>query len=156
MPNLNKVFLIGHLTRDPEMRYTPGGSSVCNFGIATNRYYNGKDGEKHEDVCFVDVTAWGKQADLIHEHVLKGDPIFIEGRLEFQQWQDKSGGKRSKLSVVVEQFQFLGGQRTHEDRPEDFGFGAEAGRKADQVERSQPAETEQSDGDGEEQDDLPF
>jgi single-strand DNA-binding protein len=110
MANLNKVFLMGNLTRDPELRYTPQGTAVASFGLAVNRKWKGPNGEDKEDVVFVDVTAFARQAEVLSEYMSKGRGIFIEGRLKLDQWQDKeSGAKRSKLTVVAENFQFLGG-----------------------------------------------
>ena len=116
MASFNKVILMGNLTRDPEVRSTPGGQSVTALGIATNRTYtaggrDGQGGEKREEVTFVDVDFWGRTGELIAQYLRKGDPIFIEGRLHFRQWEDKEGGKRSKLSVTGENFQFIGGKR---------------------------------------------
>ena len=108
MANLNKVMLIGNLTRDPELKYTPGNQAVCELGIAVNRKYRTKDNEEREEVTFVDCEAWGKQAEVIKQYMAKGRPIFIEGRLKLDTWEDKDGGKRSKMRVVVENFQFLG------------------------------------------------
>ncbi len=106
--NLNKLLLAGNLTRAPEMRYTQGGTAVCKFGLAVNRRYV-VNGEKREDTCFVDCTAFGKTGEVIEKYFDKGKPIFIEGRLSFSQWEDKqTGDKRSKLEVVVESFQFVG------------------------------------------------
>ena len=107
MPNLNKVMLMGNLTRKPELRYTPGGTAVCEFGMAINRKWKGKDGGDSEETCFVDCTAWAKTGEVIAEHLDKGQPIFVEGRLTFEQWE-KDGQRRSKLKVTVDQFQFLG------------------------------------------------
>jgi single-strand DNA-binding protein len=110
MANLNKVMLIGNLTRDPELKYTPGNQAVCEIGLAVNRKYRTKDGEDREDTTFVDCEAWGKQAEVIKQYMAKGRPIYIEGRLKLDTWEDKNGGgKRSKMRVVVEEFQFLGG-----------------------------------------------
>ena len=108
MANLNKVMLIGNLTRDPELKYTPGNQAVCELGLAVNRKYRTKDNEEREEVTFVDCEAWGKQAEVIKQYMTKGRPIFIEGRLKLDTWEDKDGGKRSKMRVVVENFQFLG------------------------------------------------
>jgi single-strand DNA-binding protein len=108
MANLNKVMLIGNLTRDPELKYTPGNQAVCEIGIAVNRKYRTKDNEEREEVTYVDCEAWGKQAEVIKQYMAKGRPIFIEGRLKLDTWEDKDGGKRSKMRVVVENFQFLG------------------------------------------------
>jgi len=104
MSSLNKVFLLGNLTREPELRYTPGGSAVGEFGLAVNRKFNDK-----EEVCFVDIVVWGKQAETCHRYLEKGVSVLIEGRLQLDQWQDKeSGAKRSRLRVVAERVQFLG------------------------------------------------
>ena len=110
MANLNKVMLIGNLTRDPDLKYTPGNQAVCEIGLAVNRKYRTKDGEDREETTFVDCEAWGKQAEVIKQYMAKGRPIYIEGRLKLDTWEDKNGGgKRSKMRVVVEEFQFLGG-----------------------------------------------
>jgi single-strand DNA-binding protein len=108
MASLNKVLLIGNLTRDPELKYTPGGSAVADFGLAVNRNWTGQDGQKHEETTFVDITVWGRQAEIASEYLSKGRPIFLEGRLQLDQWQDKEGQKRSKMRVVAERIQFLG------------------------------------------------
>ncbi|MBI3466525.1 MAG: single-stranded DNA-binding protein, partial [Planctomycetes bacterium] len=108
MASLNRVFLIGNLTRDPELRYIPSGTAVTDFGLAVNQNWTGKDGQKHEDVVFVDVTLWARQAELACEYLTKGRSVFIEGRLQLDQWQDKDGQKRSKMRVVGERMQFLG------------------------------------------------
>ena len=109
MANLNKVLLIGNLTRDPEVRYTPKGTAICTLGMAVNRNWTTESGEKKEEVTFVDVDVWGRQAETISQYMSKGRPIFIEGRLKLDSWDDKeSGQKRSKLKVVCENFQFLG------------------------------------------------
>jgi single-strand DNA-binding protein len=108
MANFNKVFLMGNLTRDPELRYTPNGTSLCEFGMATNRTYTTRDGEKREEACFVDVTMWGRRGEVISEYLTKGQPIFVEGRLKFDTWETAEG-KRSKLSVVAENFEFISG-----------------------------------------------
>jgi single-strand DNA-binding protein len=101
--------LIGNLTRDPELRVTPKGTSICQFGLALNREYKTESGEKREDVAFVDCEAWGKTGELITKYLAKGRSAFVEGRLKLDEWEDKtSGQKRSKLKVVVEQVQFLG------------------------------------------------
>ncbi|MCW5548885.1 MAG: single-stranded DNA-binding protein [Opitutaceae bacterium] len=109
MPNFNKVYLMGYLTRDPELRVTPKGTAIAQYGIAVNRSFKGEDGQSREEVTFVDMEAWGKIAETIGKYLHKGSPIFIEGRLKLDQWEDKaSGQKRSKLKVVTESFQFLG------------------------------------------------
>ncbi|MCF6174796.1 MAG: single-stranded DNA-binding protein [Victivallaceae bacterium] len=113
MASLNKVLIMGNLTRDPEVRHTPGGSAVCELGLALNRKYMSNNQEQ-EEVCFVDVTVWGKQAESCGRYLEKGAPVFIEGRLKLDQWQDKNSGTgRSKLGVVAERVQFMprGGER---------------------------------------------
>ena len=108
MPGFNKVMLIGNLTRDPQVKHLPSQTVVADFGLATNRKYRTAAGEDKEETCFVDCSAFGKQAEVIGQFCQKGKPIFVEGRLKFDSWEDKAGGKRSKVSVVVENFQFLG------------------------------------------------
>ncbi len=108
MPNLNKVMLIGNITRDIELRSINSGTQVAQIGLAINRSWTGQDGEKREETTFVDCEAWGKTAEVMHKYLAKGRPVFIEGRLKLDQWEDKeSGQKRSKMKVVVEGFQFL-------------------------------------------------
>src|SRR5271163_1763479 len=109
MANLNRVLLIGNLTRDPEVRYTPKGTAVTEIGLAVNRIYSGEDGEKKEETTFVDVTLWARQAEVAGQYLKKGRPVFIEGRLQLDTWDDKqSGQKRSRLRVVAENLQLLG------------------------------------------------
>jgi single-strand DNA-binding protein len=108
MANLNKVFLIGNLTRDPELRYTPSGTAVAEFGLAINRRFTGQSGEKKEETCFIDCQAWARSAEIVSEYCRKGAPLFVEGRLRLESWEGRDGQKRSKLRVVVENFQFLG------------------------------------------------
>lgn len=109
MASLNKVFLMGNLTRDPEIRYTPAGLAVASFGIAINSAWTAKTGEQKEEVCFVDISIFGRRAEVIGEYFSKGSPIFIEGRLQLNQWETKDGQKRSTLRVVADNFQFIGG-----------------------------------------------
>ena len=107
MASLNKVLLMGNLTRDPELRFTSNGSALTKFGLAVNRKY--KSGEEwKEEVCFVDITVWGKQAENCAEYLSKGRPVFIEGRLQFSSWETDDGQKRNKLEVVANSVQFLG------------------------------------------------
>src|SRR5437016_6043280 len=109
MASFNKVLLLGNLTRDPEVRYTPKGSAVTDLGIAVNRQYTLDNGEKREEVTYVDVTFWGRTAEVAGEYLKKGRPVFIEGRLQLDTWDDKqSGQKRSKLKVIGEMMQMLG------------------------------------------------
>ncbi len=109
MPNLNKVMLMGNLTRDPEIKYTPKGTAIAAFGMAINRNYTLENGEKREEVTFVDCEAYARLAEIIGEYCKKGKPLFIEGRLKLDSWDDKaSGQKRSKMKVVIETMQLLG------------------------------------------------
>lgn len=111
MANVNRVTLIGNLTRDPQLKYLPSQTAVVEFGIAMNRKFKSATGEEREEVCFVDCSAFGRTAEVINQYCQKGKQLYIEGRLKYDQWEDKQGGgKRSKLSVVVENFQFLGGR----------------------------------------------
>src|ERR1041385_6891075 len=111
MANFNKVILMGNLTRDPEIRYTPKGTAVAEIGLAINRFFAGENGEKREETTFVDVTLWGRTAEIAGEYLKKGRPVFIEGRRQLDTWDDKqSGQKRSKLKVVGEGLQLLGGR----------------------------------------------
>jgi single-strand DNA-binding protein len=109
MPNLNKVMLMGNLTRDPELRYTPNNMAVANLGMAINRtWFNKQTNEKQEETTFVDLEAWGRTAEVLNQYLKKGRPLYVEGRLKLDTWQDKeSGGNRSKLKIVVETFEFL-------------------------------------------------
>lgn len=109
MSSFNRVTLIGNLTRDPQVKHLPNSLVIAEFGLAMSRRFRTQGGEDREEVCFVDCTAFGKQAQVISEFARKGRQLFIEGRLKYDVWEDKSGhGKRSKLSVVIENFQFLG------------------------------------------------
>ena len=108
MASLNKVFLIGNLTRDPELRYTPAGVAVTNLGLAVNRRFRDKSGEVKEDVCFLTVTVWDKQAEACSQYLQKGSPIFVEGVLQSRSWETSDGQKRSTIDVRAERVQFLG------------------------------------------------
>ena len=108
MASLNKVLLIGNLTKDPELRYTPGGVAVVNLRLAVNRRFKDKSGEVKEDTCFVTVTAWDKQAEVCNQYLHKGRPIFVEGRLQSRSWETNDGQKRSTIDVRAERIQFLG------------------------------------------------
>lgn len=105
----NKVILMGNLTRDPETRNTPNGQSVTNFSLAVNRTWKGADGQQNEDVSYIDCVAWGKPGEIIAQYLGKGRAVLVSGRLDQRSWEDKeSGGKRSKIEVVVEDFNFVG------------------------------------------------
>lgn len=106
--NYNKVILAGNLTRDPQLSHLPSNTAVAEFGIAVNRKWRDQQGQQKEEVAFIDCRAFGKTAETINQHFAKGKPIFVEGRLKFDSWEGKDGGKRSKLYVVVDTFQFVG------------------------------------------------
>jgi len=108
MANYNKVILLGNLTRDPQLSYTPNQTAVVDFGLATNRKWTGQDGSAREETCFVDCRAFGRSAENINKYCQKGRPLLVEGRLTFDSWQAQDGSKRSKLRVTVERFQFIG------------------------------------------------
>jgi len=121
MANLNKVFLIGNLTRDPELRYTPGGTAVANLGIAVNRKFKDSSGELKEEVCFLTVTVWDKQAEACCQYLTKGRPVFVEGVLQSRFWETSEGQKRSAIDVRAERVQFLGsyGGNNNKDKDKD-------------------------------------
>ena len=134
MASFNKVLLMGNLTRDPELRYTGSGAAVASFGLAVNRKYKAGD-EWKEEVCFVDITVWAKQAENCAEYLHKGSPVFVEGRLNYQSWESDTGQKRNKLEVVANNVQFMG-------RP---GGGKEGGEGM-----------QEGSGHAESKDDIPF
>ena len=133
MANFNKVILMGNLTRDVELRNTQGGTALAKFGMAINRKYTA-NGESKEETCFVDLTAWGKQAELLNQYVRKGSQLMVEGRLQYSTWESQEGGKRSKLEVVVENFQFVGAPKGA-----GGGGGAPSGDDGGGGERRAPA-----------------
>ncbi len=154
--SVNKVFLMGNLTRDVELRHTQSNQAVANLGIAVNRRFKTADGENREEVTFVDCEAWGRTAEVMAQYLGKGRPVFIEGRLKLDQWQDKEGNKQSKLRVVVESFQFV-------DSKGDGGGGGGGGGGgyASAPSRPRPASTASrpASNDGYEpiaDDDIPF
>jgi len=112
MASLNKVFLIGNLTRAPELRYTPSGMAVADLRLAVNRRYQTQSGEKREGTCFLSVVMWGKQAESCSEYLDKGSPIMVEGRLQTRDWETKDGQKRNVVEVVAERVQFMGRPKT--------------------------------------------
>ena len=151
MASFNRVILVGNLTRDPELRYTPKGTAIAKVGLAVNRVWTSEAGEKKEEVTFVDVDVFGRTAENLAQYMRKGSPILIEGRLRLDQWDDKqTGQKRSKLGVVGEVVQFLGSPRATET-----GAAPAAPRPATGA--AAPAATEPVEGDGpHEGDDVPF
>jgi single-strand DNA-binding protein len=152
MAAVNRVILIGNLTRDVQLKYLPNQTSLGEFGMAVNRKYKAANGEQREDVCFVDCAIFGKGAEVINQYCHKGSSLYVEGRLRQENWEDKNGGgKRSKLSVIVEQFQFIGdrqqGDQQQGDRPPQRGQSG--GRQ-----QNQPASEPQ--GGGFDELDIPF
>ena len=118
MASLNRVFLMGNLTRDPELRYIPSGTAVASFGLAVNTSYTTPNGEKKEDVCFARIVVWGKQAENCAQYLAKGRPVFVEGRLIYRSWE-KDGQTRTTLEVRADRVQFLGrGKSAAEAEPE--------------------------------------
>jgi single-strand DNA-binding protein len=109
MANYNKVILVGNLTRDPEKRFTPNGAAVTEFGLAVNRVYRTQSGERREDTCFVDISAWGRTGETCEQYLRKGRPVLVDGRLQYSSWEGQDGRKRSKLSVVADIVRFLSG-----------------------------------------------
>ena len=117
MPDYNKLIMMGNLCRDPELRFTPSNNAVCQFTIAINNKWKSKDGQQQEETTFVDCEAWGRTAEVINQYFGKGRPIFIEGRLKQERWEDKDGKKRSKLKVSIMSFQFVGGDNREQSDP---------------------------------------
>ena len=150
MANFNKVILAGNLTRDPELRYTPKGTAIARLGMAINRNWKSETGETKEEVTFVDVDAWGRQAEVIAQYMKKGRPLLVEGRLKLDQWEDKNTHqKQSKLRVVLESFSFLdsrgGGDGAPAGRPAASAAAPGAAAEAPESEAAPPVE-----------DDVPF
>jgi single-strand DNA-binding protein len=153
MAGYNKVILIGNLTRDPELRYTPKGVAIAKIGLAVNRTWRNEAGESKEEVTFIDVDAFGRQAETLAQYLKKGSPLMVEGRLKLDQWDDKqTGQKRSRMGVTLEGFQFLGGGNRGE------GGGSEAPAPRSRPAPSAPKATDGPDSDGPppEDDDVPF
>lgn len=115
MPNLNKVFLMGHLTGDPDLRYTPSGIAITKFDIAINNSFKDRAGNEKKDVCFVSIDAFGKRGEAIAQWLVKGNPIFVEGKLKLDQWKADDGKSHSKLKVIMDNFQFIGAAASKKD-----------------------------------------
>ncbi len=123
MSSYNKVILMGNLTRDPQLRYLPSGMAVCDFGLAINHRWRDKDGNQREEVCFVDCSAFARGGEIINQYMSKGKPILVDGRLKLDSWTGQDGQKRSKHSVVVENFQFVGSRGEGQGAPAGSGGG---------------------------------
>ena len=162
MANVNKVMLLGNITRDLEVRYTPKGTAVCDLGMAVNRIRTGDNGERIEEVTYVDVTLWGRQAELAGQYLSKGRSVFIEGRLQLDQWDDKqTGQKRSRLRVVGENIQFIGGQCGSGSNQSDSGAPRQQPAPPEQQQSSPPPQSNQGGAAAAESfdnddDDIPF
>lgn len=126
--SFNKVLLMGNLTRDPEVKYTTGNNAVANIGLAVNRRFRTQDGQNREETTFVDCEAWGKTAETMGQYLKKGRPVFIEGRLKLDQWQDQQGNNRSKLKVVIDTFQFIDSRESGGGGGGGGGYGNSGGR----------------------------
>ena len=157
MASLNKVMLIGNLTRDPEVKYTPKGTAVAEIAIAINRNYTAAEGQKKEEVTFIDVTLWERLAEIAGEYLKKGRPVFIEGRLQLDTWDDKATGqKRSRLRVRAEQMQLLGSREGGGGGAPAASHDEEGGRPTQRpAPRPAPARPKPSEAD-DEGDDIPF
>ncbi len=154
MANLNKVMLIGNLTRDPELRYTPKGTAVAELGLAINRVWYNEQNQKQEETTFVDITFWGRPAESAQQYLTKGRPIYVEGRLSLDTWDDKTTGqKRSKLKVVGETFQFLDSKSGGNSQG-----GGQAPARAPQQQQARPPQGASAAPaeDYQEEDDIPF
>ena len=138
MANLNSVMLIGRLTRDPQVRSIPSGVTVCSFGLATNERFKRPNGEEGELTCFVEVEAWRRLGEICAEYLSKGREVFVAGRLRFNSWEAKDGGRRSKITVEARQIQFLGAQR----RGDNGDGAAEAPRPGEPVAEEPEVENE--------------
>ena len=158
MPNLNRVLLMGNLTRDPELRYLPSNTPVVSLGLAVNRRWRNQQDQQQEETTFVDCEAFGRSAEVINQYLRKGRPIFIEGRLRLDQWQDREGQNRSKLKVVVENFQFVdsrGGDGARDDAAGHSGSNTSS-RSAAPVAASASVNAAGQAHQPVEEDDIPF
>ncbi len=144
MANFNKVLLIGNLTRDPELRYTPQGTAVVNLGLAVNRSFRDRNQELKKEVCFLTVVAWDKQAETCNQYLHKGSPIFVEGRLQSRSWEDTSGQKRSVLEVRAERIQFLGQPPAKSAPSITEGIPEEQSSAATWLQQEEPQKLEES------------
>ena len=157
MANFNKVILAGNLTRDPELRYTPKGTAIAKITLAINRVWRNEAGESKEEVTFVDVDAFGRQAETIGQYLKKGRPVLVEGRLRYETWDDKqTGQKRSKLGVVLENFQFMDSNRGGEGAGGAAAGGGEAPRSRPAPAAKAPPAADSDGPPPPEDDDVPF
>lgn len=161
MASLNRVFLMGNLTRDPEIRHTPKGTAVGDLAMAINMSYRTAEGQDKDEVCYVDIVVWGRQAEICKDYLSKGSPVFVEGRLQYDQWETNQGDKRSRLRVRADRVQFLGrgsgsggGERrsSHSDRESGGG----SSRHHDDAPPSRHREPEDYPDHGASDDEIPF
>lgn len=157
MASFNKVLLMGNLTRDPELRYTPKGTAVAKFGLAVNRVWRTETGENKEEVTFVDIDVFGRTAENVSQYMHKGSPIFIEGRLRLDTWEDKqTQQKRSKLSVVADTVQFIGGPRQNDAGAETSAPSQSRPRPSAASPAKQQEPPHHDEAQPPEEDDVPF
>jgi single-strand DNA-binding protein len=156
MASLNRVFLIGRLTRDPDLRYLPSGTAVVSFGLATSRIYTTQSGEKKEDVCFVRIISWGRQAEICNQYLGKGRLVFVEGRLQYRAWETPEGKKRSSLEVRANRIQFLERPRGQEVIAEPSEGTAEPFEQREQTMSPEPEIKEALGTDKKFEDEVPF
>ncbi len=142
MRGFSKAIITGNITRDPELRTTTGGSSVCSFTVAVNRNYRGTDGEQKEEVSFIDCSAWGKLAETIAQYGKKGNGVLVSGRLNQRSWEDKNGNKRSSVEIVVEDFNFVGGSRDSGNTSGNYSAPASGSAQEETVPDDIPEEIE--------------
>lgn len=141
MANLNRVFLIGNLTRDPELKYVPRGTAVSNLGLAVNNRYKDQNGELKESTCFVRIVVWGKQAENCNQYLSKGSPIFVEGELQSRSWESQDGQKRSVIEVRARRIQFLGRPASKRQDEDEVVF--EEGSQVDNSQNESAAHDDQ-------------
>jgi single-strand DNA-binding protein len=153
MASFNQITLLGNATRDPELRYLPNNQPVVTIGMATNRKFKDAQGQDREEVCYVDCTAFGKPAEVINQYVRKGRPLLIVGRLKYETWDDKQGQKRSRHTVVIEQFQLLGDRRDADSPGQEQPSRTYAGQTRTQ---NPPPTDPVSDTPQFKEDDIPF
>ena len=137
MANYNRVLLMGNLTRDPELRYIPSGTAVVNLRLAVNRRFRDRNGEQKDEVCYITVVVWDKQAELCNQYLQKGSPVFVEGRLQSRSFEDASGNKRQAIEVRAQRVQFLGARQAAPSEPKDTGVNPQESGEAGWLENTE-------------------
>ena len=151
----NKVILVGNLTRDVELKYTPGGTAIAKFGLATNRTYkDSMSGQNKQEVMFIDITVFGRSAEVANQYLSKGKKVLVEGRLVFDQWVDASGNKRSKHSIVAEKVQFM--DNKNQNSGQEYGYQTPASAPKPQPQMQQPTKTQEVPSIDIDEQDIPF